>query len=103
MLDEEQLAPLADSLGLSGSFAELSAASEVRVEVQGIIDAANEDLARIEQVKRFTIIGDNWTVGSDEITPSQKLRRRNILARYEAEIEALYAAGRDDAGTTSRG
>ena len=97
VLDEEQLAPVAETHGLSGSFAELSAAPQIRVEVQRIVDAANESLARIEQVKRFTILGDRWTVGSDEITPSQKLRRRNIVARYEPEIEALYV---DDRPTT---
>jgi long-chain acyl-CoA synthetase len=92
VLDEEQLTPLAAAHGLSGSFAELSAAPQVRAEVQRIVDEANENLARIEQVKRFTILGDNWTIGSDEITPSQKLRRRNIIARYAVEIEALYDA-----------
>ncbi|HEY3772230.1 MAG TPA: AMP-binding protein [Solirubrobacteraceae bacterium] len=91
VLDEEQLAPLAQAFGLSGAFSELSAAPEVRAEVQRVIDAANEGLARIEQVKRFTILGDNWPIGGEEITPSQKLRRRNILARYEAEVRTLYA------------
>ncbi len=91
VLDEEQLAPLAQSLGLTGSFAQLSKAPEIRERVAGIIDLANQSLARIEQVKRFTILPDNWTIGSDEITPSQKLKRRNILARYETEIAALYA------------
>jgi long-subunit acyl-CoA synthetase (AMP-forming) len=92
VLDEEQLRALAQAHGLSGAFAELSAAPQVRAEVQRIVDEANRDLARIEQVKRFTILGDNWAVGSDEITPSQKLRRRNIIARYAVEIDALYDA-----------
>ena len=91
VLDEEQLAPFAAAHGLSGSFAQLSAEPAVRAEVQRIVDAANASLARIEQVKKFTILGDNWTVGSDEITPSQKLKRRNILTRYAPEVQALYA------------
>ena len=92
VLDEEQLGAFAHQHGLSGSFAELSATAEARAEVQRILDAANRALARIEQVKKFTIVGDNWTVGSDEITPSQKLKRRNIVARYQPEIDALYAS-----------
>lgn len=91
VLDEEQLTAFARERGLAGTFAELSAAAEVRAELQRIIDAANTSLARIEQVRKFTILGDSWTIGSDEITPSQKLKRRNILARYAADIEALYA------------
>jgi long-subunit acyl-CoA synthetase (AMP-forming) len=92
VLDEEQLGAFAQHHGLSGSFAELSATPEARAEVQRIIDAANATLARIEQVKKFTVLGDSWTIGSDEITPSQKLKRRNIVARYKPEIDALYAA-----------
>lgn len=92
VLDEESLPAFAARHGVAGtSFAELSAAPEVRAEVEQAIDAANALLARIEQVKRFTILPDSWTVGSDEITPSLKLKRRNILTRYAAEIEALYA------------
>jgi long-subunit acyl-CoA synthetase (AMP-forming) len=90
VLDEDELRSLAASLGLAGSFAELSRAPEVRAQVQQIIDSANASLARIEQVKQFAILGDNWTVGSDQVTPSQKLRRGNILARYATEIDALY-------------
>jgi long-chain acyl-CoA synthetase len=91
VLDPDQLAPLAQAHGLTGSFAQLSVTPEVRDEVQRIIDAANESLARIEQVKRFTILGDDWPIGGPEITPSQKLRRRNILTRYAADVEQLYS------------
>ena len=92
VLDEEQLSAFAEHHGLRGSFAELSATAEARAEVQRIVDAANGALARIEQIKKFTILGDNWTIGSDEITPSQKLKRRNIVTRYQPEIDALYAS-----------
>lgn len=92
VLDEESLRGFASEHGLAGSFAQLSVAPEVRDEVERIVEAANRSLARIEQVKKFTILGDNWTVGSDEITPSQKLKRRNIIGRYQTEIDALYTA-----------
>jgi len=92
VLDEESLRGFASEHGLAGSFAQLSMTPEVRDEVQRIVEAANRSLARIEQVKKFTILGDNWTVGSDEITPSQKLKRRNIIGRYQTEIDALYTA-----------
>lgn len=90
VLDEEELHRFAAQHGLEGSFTELVAASEVRAEVERAVAAANATLARIEQVKRFTILSDSWTAGSDELTPSLKLKRRNILKRYASEIAELY-------------
>jgi long-chain acyl-CoA synthetase len=54
------------------------------------VDAANEHLARVEQVKRFTVLPAEWTPESGELTPTLKMRRRVIVDRYGAEIEAMY-------------
>ena len=54
------------------------------------IRAANEQLARVEQIKRFVVLPVDWEVGGDELTPTMKLRRRPIEEKYRAEIEALY-------------
>jgi long-subunit acyl-CoA synthetase (AMP-forming) len=60
--------------------------------VQEAVDAANARLSRVEQIKRFTIVREDWLPGGDELTPTMKLRRRPIAEKYAAEIEALYAA-----------
>jgi len=65
---------------------------DVIVRVQGEVDAANARLARIEQVKRFRLLGGEWLPGGDELTPTMKLRRRPIAAKYATEINALYKA-----------
>ena len=44
-----------------------------------------------EQVKRFVILGDEWLPDSDELTPTSKLKRRNIAVKYDAEIRSMYA------------
>ena len=62
-------------------------------EVQKGVDAANEHLARVEQIKKFTIVRGDWLPGGDELTPTMKLKRKPIAAKYESEIEALYADG----------
>ena len=49
-----------------------------------------EDFNQAERVKRFTILADEWLPDSDELTPTMKLKRRGIHARYADEIEALY-------------
>jgi long-chain acyl-CoA synthetase len=59
--------------------------------VQEAVDAANEKLARVEQVKRFTIIEGDWLAGGDELTPTMKLKRKPIAEKYADEIDAMYA------------
>ena len=61
----------------------------VRAALQAGIDAANAKLARVEQVKYFTVLGE-WLPGGDELTPTMKLKRKPIGAKYEAEIAAMY-------------
>jgi long-subunit acyl-CoA synthetase (AMP-forming) len=78
--------------GLAGkSLAELAGEPAVRAAVQAGVDAANAQLARPEQIKRFALVRGDWLPGGDELTPTMKLKRRPILAKYEAEIEELYA------------
>jgi long-subunit acyl-CoA synthetase (AMP-forming) len=59
--------------------------------VSAAVAAANERLARVEQVKRYTILDAEWRPGGAELTPTQKLKRRSVLERYAAEIDAMYA------------
>jgi long-subunit acyl-CoA synthetase (AMP-forming) len=55
------------------------------------VEAANQHLARVEQIKKFTLLPGDWLPGGDELTPTMKLKRRPIAAKYAAEIEAMYA------------
>ena len=63
----------------------------VRERIAGGVERANEGLARVEQIKRFTVLPDVWEPGGDVLTPTMKLKRRPIADRYAAEIEDLYA------------
>jgi long-chain acyl-CoA synthetase len=71
--------------------AELAADSRVIALYDGIVREANSGLANFETVKRFRLVADEWTQESGELTPSMKLKRRVISARYAALIEELYA------------
>ncbi len=62
----------------------------VRAAVQQAVDAANEKLARVEQIKKFEIVAGDWLPGGDELTPTMKLKRKPIAAKYERAIDALY-------------
>ena len=70
--------------------AELARDVAVLEEVQLAVDAANQRLSRIEQVKRFELLPVEWTAESEELTPTLKLRRRIIHAKYATEIDGLY-------------
>jgi long-chain acyl-CoA synthetase len=71
-----------------GALAEHPAVLE---EVQRGVDAANEQLGRVEQIKRFKVLPTEWQPGSEELTPTMKLKRKPIHEKYEREIEELYA------------
>ena len=91
MLDEEGLRAFAAANGLGdGSFGDLTRDERVQAEVARAVEAANEMLARVEQVKTFQILDHPWLPGTDEVTSTMKLRRRAINEKYAGEIEALY-------------
>jgi long-chain acyl-CoA synthetase len=59
-------------------------------EVARGIQAANEQLARVEQIKRYRLLDEEWQPGGDELTPTMKLKRKPIHEKYAGEIAALY-------------
>jgi long-subunit acyl-CoA synthetase (AMP-forming) len=74
----------------NGSLESLARDARVRAAVQEGIDAANSNLARVEQIKKFHLVEGDWLPGGDELTPTMKLKRKPIAAKYAAQIEALY-------------
>lgn len=77
--------------GLEGkTLAELAGTEEVGEAVRQGIAAANQKMARVEQVKRFYIVPGEWLPGGEELTPTMKLKRKPIDAKYADTIEALY-------------
>src|SRR3954470_9599742 len=58
--------------------------------IQAEVDAANAKLSRVEQVKRWALLDEEWLPGGDELTPTMKLKRKPIAEKYAARIDALY-------------
>jgi long-chain acyl-CoA synthetase len=93
VLDADFAPAWAGSHGLQGrSLEELAREDAMRAAIQAGVDAANQKLSRVEQIKRFEIVEGDWTPGGDELTPTMKLKRRPIAEKYAAEIEAMYAS-----------
>ncbi len=90
-LDPDVAPGFAEKHGLDASFESLATEQPVIDAVQQGIDRANGNLARVEQIKKFKILPTDWEPGGDELTPTMKLKRKPIHAKYEEEIEELYA------------
>jgi long-chain acyl-CoA synthetase len=92
VLDPEAAVDFATEHGLDdASVTALSAHPEVRARIAAAVEAANQGLSRVERVKRFAILPDEWHAGGEELTPTLKLKRRAIALRYAEAIEALYS------------
>jgi long-subunit acyl-CoA synthetase (AMP-forming) len=91
-LDPDAAAGWAAANGMAGaSVAELVAHPAVRAEVAAGVARANDRLARVEQIKGWQLLDTDWLPGGEELTPTNKLKRRPIERKYSAVIEALYA------------
>lgn len=91
-IDYEEAPVWAEANGLEYTdLASFSQLPEVRAEVDRAVEETNQRVARVEQVKRWVVVPDEWTPDSGEVTPSLKLKRRVVLDRYADEIESLYS------------
>ncbi len=57
---------------------------------EGEIEKYTKQFARVEQIRKFTLLNAEWTQDTDELTPTQKVKRRVIEKKYAEEIEAMY-------------
>lgn len=92
VLDPEVAPVWAASEGIQDtSLAALAVNPEVLAQIQADVDHVNSNFSQVEGIKRFTVLHEEWLADSEELTPTMKLKRRGITARYAAEIESLYA------------
>jgi len=91
VLDPDVVPAWAAGHGATGStLAELAKDPVVRAEVEREVDVANERFSHAEAVRAFTVLPDEWLPDSEELTPTMKLKRRGIAAKYANEIAAFY-------------
>jgi long-subunit acyl-CoA synthetase (AMP-forming) len=91
-LDPAKLAATAAEAGSDATdLAAAAACAKYHAWLQHRIDEVNLRLARVQTIKRFEIIPGELTVEGGELTPTMKIRRNAIIAKYEALIERMYA------------
>ena len=90
-LDHEEAPAWAEARGLEyHDLASFSQLPEVQEEIARAVAEANESVARVEQIKKWFVVPDEWTPDSGEVTPSLKLKRRVVLDKYADQIESMY-------------
>jgi long-subunit acyl-CoA synthetase (AMP-forming) len=73
------------------SYEEMTTHPDVVAAVDRAVQVGNAKLSRVEQIKRFAILGHEWLPASETLTPTAKLKRGPIAERYAEVIDGLYA------------
>jgi long-chain acyl-CoA synthetase len=89
-LDGDEAKKLGLRLRIATDPATIARDPRVRAEIQKEVDAVNENLARIEQVKRFAILDHELSQTEGELTPTLKVKRSFIYDKYAEMFASLY-------------
>lgn len=88
-LDPDAATTFANEHGLSAG--DLHDAPAIRDSIQKAVDEVNVELARVETVKKFTILKRPFSIDTGELTPTLKIKRKVVHSNFSTEIEAMYA------------
>jgi long-chain acyl-CoA synthetase len=90
-LDPEAIVPWAQQQGIETTDpAELAADDRVRAIVQEVVDAVNSRVGPVEQLKTFTILPQDLSQETGELTPTLKVKRNVVYDKYASELDAMY-------------
>lgn len=73
---------------------DLTTRSEVRDLIGGYVDAVNRELPAFEQIRKFAVLPEDFTMQNGLLTPSLKVKRREVEAKYAPQLEAMYERAR---------
>jgi long-chain acyl-CoA synthetase len=91
MIDHENVEKFAQDHDIPfTNYASLCRAAEIRDLIWREIQAVNTNFARVETIKKFTLIERQLTPEDEELTPTMKLKRSFVNRRYATEIDAMY-------------
>jgi long-chain acyl-CoA synthetase len=91
VLEPDAAAAFAQREGISyATLADLAGNPKVIDAIATGITEVMREFNQAEQVKKWTVLADEWLPDSDELTPTSKLKRRIIAAKYATQIKAMY-------------
>ena len=97
-LDEEKAPAWAGAQGIEGDVAAIANHERTLKEIEGAINDVNRNLAKVEGVKKFRVLERDFLQEENEITPTMKVKRKQINEIYGDAIEDMY----DKASSTAR-
>lgn len=90
-LDQQAAEQWGKALGVPAEEVEaLAKEPKVLTEVSSLVDDVNANLSKSEQIKKWTLLGRDFTQQAEEITPTFKVKRKTVEDKYAAEIEEMY-------------
>ncbi|EWS99983.1 long-chain fatty acid--CoA ligase [Intrasporangium oryzae NRRL B-24470] len=91
-LDEEMWPLWAGNHGLDGvSIEEARTHPKVLEALQAAVDRANEAVSKAESIRKFAVLGGDFTEANGYLTPSLKLKRALVMKDFAEDVESLYA------------
>ena len=78
--------------------AELIQKTEVLAQFQREVVAINKTMGEHEEIKRFRLVNDEWTPQSGELSPTLKLKRNYVSAKYKTIIDEIYSVQKIQSG-----
>ncbi|HZY04293.1 MAG TPA: AMP-binding protein [Anaeromyxobacteraceae bacterium] len=91
LIDEDNVTKFAQDHRLPFStFQELTQSPEVRRLIAGEVDSVNRTLSQVESVKKFALLPRRFYEEEGDVTPTKKVKRRNLEKRYGGLVESLY-------------
>ena len=91
MIDQDNVEKFAQDREVPFSnYASLTRSAEVQQLIQDEVDRVNRSVARVEQIKKFFLLDTQLTAEDEELTPTMKLKRKLVEAKYAGPIESMY-------------
>lgn len=91
LIDEDNVTKFAQDNRLPfATFAELTQAAEIQKLIAQEVDQVNRTLSQVESIKKFALLPRRFYEEEGDVTPTKKVKRRNLEARYADLIESLY-------------
>jgi long-chain acyl-CoA synthetase len=88
--DPDTVKKWAAAEGVSGSYEEILEDKKTLKKMGEELEKASAAFRGIDKVKKFALVSEDFSTTNDMLTPSLKLKRRNVIKKYNDKIEALY-------------
>ena len=100
-LSQDQLRSFAKRLELAGEMADWLGSDALQTHLKEVLGRANRSLPHWSHIKRAALIAESLTLENGLLTPTLKVKRQEVVKRYEAQLDALFGHGGAPSETSS--